>query len=117
MTPSRARIQFLLPRRVLISPNEAVSILLLLAESDLLLTIVSCPPQRLSTVPRRERVGGEARVHEGKMSLIIGIHQIMVVLVNLNWCQLPLVDNVLVGEGADVEPVLKPNSMSGPLPE
>jgi hypothetical protein len=56
-------------------------------------------------------------VYEGKVSLIIGIHQIMVVLVDLNRCQLSLVDNVLVGKGADVEPILEPNSMGSPLPE
>jgi len=56
-------------------------------------------------------------MHEGKVSLIISIHQIMVVLVDLNRRQLSLVDNVLVGKGADVEPVLQSDSMSSPLPK
>jgi hypothetical protein len=41
----------------------------------------------------------------------------MVVLVDLNWRQLSLVDNVLVGKGADIEPVLNPDRMRGPLPQ
>src|SRR5690606_37325634 len=61
--------------------------------------------------------GRESGVHEGEMSLIIGIHQIMVILIYLNRRQLPLVNNVLVGKGADVEPVLELDSMSGALPD
>lgn len=65
------------------------------------------PPQRLGAVPRGEGVGGETGVHEGKVGFIVGIHEIIVVLVDLDGGELALVDNVLVGEGAQVEPVLQ----------
>lgn len=54
-------------------------------------------------------------MYEGKVCLVVGVHQIMVVLVNLNRCKLALVNNVLVGQRADVEPVVEADGVSGAL--
>ena len=49
------------------------------------------------------------------MRLVVGVHQIVVVLVDLNGCKLTLVNDVLVGKRADVEPVVKANGVGGAL--
>jgi hypothetical protein len=54
-------------------------------------------------------------VDEGEVSLIISVHEIMIVGVDLNRSKLSLVHNVLVGQGADVEPVLEANGVCGTL--
>ena len=46
-----------------------------------------------------------------KMSLEIGVHQVMVVGIDLIWGQLTLVNDGAVGQRADVEPVVQPNGV------
>lgn len=53
------------------------------------------PSQRLGAIPGREGVGGKTRVDEGEVRLVVGIDQVMIVLVDLDRGQLPLVDNIL----------------------
>lgn len=50
-----------------------------------------------------------------KVCLVVGIDQIMVVLVDLHGRQLALVDNVLVGQGADVKPVVEADAVCSTL--
>lgn len=80
-------------------------------------TIVSCPPERLSTIPRGERIRAETGMHECKMSFIVGIHQVIEILIDLHGGELALVHNVLVGEGAQIKPIMQADGMGGPLPE
>jgi hypothetical protein len=54
-------------------------------------------------------------VHQGKVGFVVGIHQIVVVLVDLDGGELALVDDILVGEGAQVEPVLQADGVRGAL--
>lgn len=49
------------------------------------------------------------------MSLVIGIDQVVVVLVDLGWGELALVHDVLIGEGAQIEPVVQPDGVRGTL--
>lgn len=82
-----------------------------------MLTIVGSPSQRLSPIPGRECVGGESRVNQCEVCLVVGIDQVMVVLVDLHWGQLALVDNVLVGQRADIKPVMKADAVCSTLSE
>lgn len=49
------------------------------------------------------------------MCLVVGIDQIMVVLIDLDRCQLSLVNNILVRQRAEVEPVVETNGVCGTL--
>jgi hypothetical protein len=51
------------------------------------------------------------------MGFVIGIYQIVVVLINLDGSKLTLVNNVLVREGTEVEPIVQANGMGGTLAE
>lgn len=82
-----------------------------------MLTVVRSPSQRLSPIPGRECVRGESRVDQCKVCLVVGIDQIVVILVDLHRGQLALVDNVLVGQRADVEPVVEANAVRSTLTE
>lgn len=48
---------------------------------------------------------------EGKVSFVVGVVEVEVVVVHLHGCELSLVDNVLVREGTDVEPLLEAESV------
>ena len=52
---------------------------------------------------------------EGKVGFVVGVDQVMVILVDLHRRELALVYDVLVGQGAYVEPVVKANGVRGPL--
>ncbi|GKT49344.1 uncharacterized protein ColSpa_09525 [Colletotrichum spaethianum] len=80
-------------------------------------TVVGGPSQRLSTIPGGEGVGRETGVDKGEVGLVVSVDQIVVVLVDLDGGQLSLVDNVLVGEGAEVKPVLETDGVGGALSE
>ncbi len=57
---------------------------------------MGCPSERLSSIPRGKRVGGETRVNKSKVSLVVGVDQVMVVLIDLDRSELSFVDDVLV---------------------
>ena len=54
-------------------------------------------------------------MYQGKVCLVVSVYQIVVVLVDLDRCKLALVDDVLVGQRADVEPVVEANGVRGTL--
>jgi hypothetical protein len=54
-------------------------------------------------------------VHKSKVGFVIGIYQIIIVLVNLYGSKLTLVNNILVGKGAKIEPIVKANGMGRTL--
>jgi hypothetical protein len=54
-------------------------------------------------------------VDKSKVALVIDVHQIMVVLVNLNRSELTLVHNVPVAERAQVEPIGKAKDVRSAL--
>jgi len=56
-------------------------------------------------------------VDKSKVSLVVGVNEVVVVRVDLDRGKLALVDNVLVGEGAEVEPVLEADGVSGTFPQ
>lgn len=56
-------------------------------------------------------------MHEGKVSLVVGVYEIVEELVNLDGCQLTLVDDVLARQGAEVEPIVQADGVRGPLPQ
>ena len=66
-------------------------------------TVVSSPSKWLSTVPTRECVGREARVHQAEVGLVENVVEVMVVVVDLRWGELSLVNDVLRRQRADVE--------------
>lgn len=76
---------------------------------------MSSPTHRLSTIPRREGVGRETRVDQGKVGGVLVVLKIIEEVVDLNGRELTLVNNVLVGERADVEPVLESDGVGGLL--
>jgi hypothetical protein len=78
---------------------------------------VSSPSEGLGTVPGRKGVGRESTVDKRKVSFVIGVHQVVVIGVDLNRSQLTLVNNVLVRQGAKIEPVLEPDGVRSPLSE
>ena len=47
------------------------------------------------------------------MSLVISIYEIIKVLIHLYWGKLSFINDVLIGEGAEVEPVVEANGMGG----
>jgi hypothetical protein len=49
------------------------------------------------------------------MGFVVGIYQIIIVLVNLYGSKLALVDNILVGKGAKIEPIVETNGMGRTL--
>lgn len=79
------------------------------------LTVVSSPSHRLSTIPGGEGVGREARVDQGKVRGVLVVLEIIEEVVDLDGRELTLIDNVLVGERADVEPVLESDGVGGLL--
>src|SRR6266702_8818185 len=54
---------------------------------------------------------------KGKVTFVINRHQVMVIFIDLYRCQLPLVDNVLITQGAKIEPIVQTNDMSCSLPQ
>ena len=80
-------------------------------------TIMSSPAQRLGTVPGGEGIRREPGVNQGKMCLIIGVYQVMIVRVDLDRGKLALVNNILVRQGADVEPIMEANGVGSTLPK
>lgn len=54
-------------------------------------------------------------MHQCEMTLIIDRHQIMVILVDLDWRQLALVNDVLVAQGTEVKPIVETDGMGGAL--
>lgn len=51
------------------------------------------------------------------MRAVVGVDEVVVVLVHLDGRQLALVDDVLVGQRAEVEPIVEADGVSGPLAE
>lgn len=51
------------------------------------------------------------------MTFIVYRHQVVVVLIHLNRRQLSLVNNVLVAQRAEVEPIVEADGVSGTLSE
>jgi hypothetical protein len=56
-------------------------------------------------------------VNEGKVALIVNRDQVVIVLVYLDGRELSLVDNVLVAQGAEVEPVVQSDGVCRTLPQ
>ena len=54
-------------------------------------------------------------MHQSKMAFIVDRDEIMIVLVHLYRRQLAFVDNVLIAQGAEVEPVVKANCVGRTL--
>lgn len=66
-------------------------------------SVVSSPSHWLSSVPRREGIGGETRMNKGEMGGVERMVQIMVVVVDLDRGELTFVDDVGWSEGTDIE--------------
>jgi hypothetical protein len=54
-------------------------------------------------------------VNESEMGFVVGVYQVIIVLVNLYGSKLALVDNVFVGKGAKIKPIVKANGMGRTL--
>lgn len=55
-------------------------------------------------------------MHQSKMALVINRNQVVIILIDLNWRELPLVHNILVAQRAEIEPIVQPNRVGRPLP-
>ena len=58
-------------------------------------TVVGCPSHRLSTIPAREGVRRETRVHEREMRAIQDVVEVVVIVIHLWRRQLALIHDVL----------------------
>ena len=61
------------------------------------------PSHRLGTVPAGEGIGRETRVDECEVGSVEDMVEVVIIVVDLWWRELALVDNVLGGKGTDVE--------------